>query len=81
MPKSVPAHTVNKVCGSGLKAAMLAAQAIKAGDAAGEPKAVDTDEYPTARRLRMSIERSRLPARGTEDVVDRQRQRPACGQG
>ena len=30
----MPAHTVNKVCGSGLKAVMLAAQAIKAGDAA-----------------------------------------------
>ena len=25
--------TINKVCGSGLKAVMLAAQAIKAGDA------------------------------------------------
>ena len=33
LPDSVPAHTVNKVCGSGLKAVMLAAQAIKAGDA------------------------------------------------
>jgi acetyl-CoA C-acetyltransferase len=30
----VPAMTINKVCGSGLKAVMLAAQAIKAGDAA-----------------------------------------------
>jgi len=29
----VPALTINKVCGSGLKSAMLAAQAIKAGDA------------------------------------------------
>ncbi|GMA50926.1 acetyl-CoA acetyltransferase [Alicyclobacillus contaminans] len=29
----VPAMTVNKVCGSGLKAVMLAAQAIRAGDA------------------------------------------------
>ena len=29
----VPAVTVNKVCGSGLKAVVLAAQAIKAGDA------------------------------------------------
>jgi acetyl-CoA C-acetyltransferase len=28
----IPAVTVNKVCGSGLKAVMLAAQAIKAGD-------------------------------------------------
>ena len=33
LPESVPAHTVNKVCGSGLKAVMLAAQAIKCGDA------------------------------------------------
>ena len=33
LPDSVPAHTVNKVCGSGLKAVMLAAQAVKAGDA------------------------------------------------
>jgi acetyl-CoA C-acetyltransferase len=32
IPGSVPAVTVNKVCGSGLKAVMLAAQAIKAGD-------------------------------------------------
>jgi acetyl-CoA C-acetyltransferase len=33
LPDSVPAFTVNKVCGSGLKAVMLAAQAIRAGDA------------------------------------------------
>src|SRR5947209_5889509 len=33
LPESVPAHTVNKVCGSGLKAVMLATQAIKCGDA------------------------------------------------
>jgi acetyl-CoA C-acetyltransferase len=32
IPASVSAMTVNKVCGSGLKAVMLAAQAIKAGD-------------------------------------------------
>jgi acetyl-CoA C-acetyltransferase len=32
IPDSVPAMTVNKVCGSGLKAVMLAAQAIRAGD-------------------------------------------------
>ncbi len=30
---SVPAVTINKVCGSGLKSVMLAAQAVKAGDA------------------------------------------------
>ena len=33
IPDTVPAMTVNKVCGSGLKATHLAAQAIKAGDA------------------------------------------------
>ncbi len=33
LPAAVPAVTINKVCGSGLKAVMLAAQAIKAGDA------------------------------------------------
>jgi len=33
IPDSVAAMTVNKVCGSGLKAVMLAAQAIRAGDA------------------------------------------------
>jgi len=34
LPGAIPSLTVNKVCGSGLKAVMLAAQAIKAGDAA-----------------------------------------------
>ena len=33
IPYSVPAMTINKVCGSGLKAVHLAAQAIKCGDA------------------------------------------------
>ena len=33
LPDSIPALTVNKVCGSGLKAVVLAAQAIKCGDA------------------------------------------------
>jgi acetyl-CoA C-acetyltransferase len=33
VPDSVGSFTVNKVCGSGLKSVMLAAQAIKAGDA------------------------------------------------
>nr|BBH94657.1 acetyl-CoA acetyltransferase [Thermogemmatispora argillosa] len=32
LPVEIPAFTVNKVCGSGLKAVMLAAQAIRAGD-------------------------------------------------
>ncbi|TAL54699.1 acetyl-CoA C-acetyltransferase [Pandoraea sp.] len=33
LPSAVPAMTINKVCGSGLKAVMLAANAIQAGDA------------------------------------------------
>jgi acetyl-CoA C-acetyltransferase len=32
LPESVGATTVNKVCGSGLKAVMLAAQSVRAGD-------------------------------------------------
>lgn len=32
LPLAVPAMTINKVCGSGLKAVMLAAQAIRDGD-------------------------------------------------
>src|SRR5437588_644703 len=33
LPGTIPAMTINKVCGSGVKAGMLGAQAIKAGDA------------------------------------------------
>ncbi|MEO8738458.1 MAG: acetyl-CoA C-acetyltransferase [Casimicrobiaceae bacterium] len=33
LPNSIPAMTINKVCGSGLKAVMLAAQAVCCGDA------------------------------------------------
>ncbi|HEX8741223.1 MAG TPA: acetyl-CoA C-acetyltransferase [Casimicrobiaceae bacterium] len=33
VPHAVPAMTINKVCGSGLKAVMLAAQAVRCGDA------------------------------------------------
>ncbi len=33
LPDSVPCTTINKVCASGMKAVMLAAQAIKCGDA------------------------------------------------
>ena len=32
LPNSVPAMTINAVCGSGLKAVMLAAQAVATGD-------------------------------------------------
>src|SRR5205823_13560674 len=33
IPNQVPCMTINKVCGSGLKAVALAAQSIRAGDA------------------------------------------------
>src|SRR5688572_24437272 len=33
LPSTIAALTINKVCGSGLKAVMLASQAIRAGDA------------------------------------------------
>ena len=33
IPQEVPSMTINKVCGSGLRAVELAAQIIKAGDA------------------------------------------------
>jgi acetyl-CoA C-acetyltransferase len=33
LPDSIPALTINKVCGSGLKAVVLASQAIRCGDA------------------------------------------------
>ena len=33
LPDTIAAYTVNKVCGSGLKAVMLAAQSIRVGDA------------------------------------------------
>ena len=33
LPAAIPAMTINKVCGSGLKAVMLAAQALRCDDA------------------------------------------------
>jgi acetyl-CoA C-acetyltransferase len=49
LPPTIPALTVNKVCGSGLKAVMLAAQAIRAGDArlivAGGMESMSTVPY------------------------------------
>src|SRR5258706_9516039 len=33
LPNSIPSMTINKVCGSGLKAVMLASQAVQCGDA------------------------------------------------
>jgi acetyl-CoA C-acetyltransferase len=55
LPNSVPCMTINKVCGSGLKAVMLARQAIALGDAdivvAGGMESMSNAPYllPTAR--------------------------------
>jgi acetyl-CoA C-acetyltransferase len=55
LPSSVPCTTINKVCGSGLKAVMLARQAIALGDAdivvAGGQESMSNAPYllPTAR--------------------------------
>src|SRR5258705_5930317 len=57
LPGTIPSLTINKVCGSGLKAVMLAAQAIKAGDArsvvaGGQEEVADTPplRLPMGRR-------------------------------
>jgi acetyl-CoA C-acetyltransferase len=56
IPETVGALTINKVCGSGLKSVMLAAQAIRAGDAdcvlAGGMESMSNAPYllPEARR-------------------------------
>jgi acetyl-CoA C-acetyltransferase len=67
IPNTVPCTTLNKVCGSGLKSVMLAAQAIRAGDAhvfvAGGQESMSNSPYllPTARNgMRM----------GNQQVVD-----------
>ena len=55
LPTSVPCTTINKVCGSGLKAVMLARQAIAMGEAdivvAGGMESMSNAPYllPTAR--------------------------------
>lgn len=55
IPPTVGATTVNKVCGSGLKAAMLASQAVRAGDAdlfvAGGFESMSRAPYIIAGRL------------------------------
>src|SRR5512138_257458 len=55
VPPTVGATTVNKVCGSGLKAAMLASQAVRAGDAdlfvAGGFESMSRAPYLIAGRL------------------------------
>ena len=64
LPDSTECLTINKVCGSGLKAVMLSAQAIKAGDGhlfvAGGQESMDILQRPHPDRLQMqSPDRSR----------------------
>ena len=60
IPATVSASTVNKVCGSGLKAAMFASQAIRAGDAelfvAGARTAGVADAASDVRHLCLSAQ-------------------------
>ncbi|MBW2702490.1 MAG: acetyl-CoA C-acetyltransferase [Deltaproteobacteria bacterium] len=67
IPQEVPAMTINKVCGSGLKSVMLAAQAIRSGDAeilvAGGTENMSAAPY--------AVPNARWGARmGKQDLVD-----------
>jgi acetyl-CoA C-acetyltransferase len=65
LPPGVAALTINKVCGSGLKAVMLAAQAVRCGDAgvvvAGGMESMSNAGFVLARNL---------PAFGNRTLVD-----------
>jgi acetyl-CoA C-acetyltransferase len=69
IPATVSASTVNKVCGSGLKAAMFASQAVRAGDAdlfvAGGFESMSRVPYLVSGRRRTEVRQSaahRCPA-------------------
>ena len=64
LPTGASALTINKVCGSGLKAVMLARQAILAGDA----------DLVVAGRDGVHVERSASPFRNAVGVEDGRRQ-------
>jgi len=65
LPDSVAALTINKVCGSGLKAVMLADQAIRAGDVA----AVVAGGFESMSRAPYLIERTSPPL-GDRTLID-----------
>ena len=75
LPKEVPAMTINKVCGSGLRAIELAAQIIKAGDAdiivAGGAENMSATAYaiPSARWPLFSSSCSVRPVFSTRNVT------------
>ncbi len=69
LPATVPAVTINKVCGSGLKAVMLAAQAVRAEDAkilvAGGMESMSNAPH-VVRGLRTGLKLGNVPM---EDVL------------
>jgi len=67
LPPEIPAVTVNKVCGSGLKAVMLADQAIRCGDAA----AVVAGGMESMSQSPHALLRSRTGCKyGSQELVD-----------
>ena len=51
LPAAIPALTINKVCGSGLKAVMLASQAVKAGDSTTARAPSESRRWPSRSRM------------------------------
>jgi len=67
LPESVECMTINKVCGSGLKAVMLAAQAIQTGDA----ETVVAGGMESMSNVPYYVERARIGLRmGHSQLVD-----------
>ncbi|MHB8510133.1 MAG: acetyl-CoA C-acyltransferase, partial [Candidatus Dormibacteria bacterium] len=67
LPESIPATTINKVCGSGLKTVALAAQAIRAGDS----EVVVAGGLENMSRAPYLLEKARTGYRlGNAEVVD-----------
>ncbi len=82
LPESAPATTVNKMCGSGMKAAMLGADALRAGDVrvvvAGGMESMSNAPYllPKMRagaRLGHSVAQDHMFLDGLEDAYERGR--------
>jgi acetyl-CoA C-acetyltransferase len=67
IPKETPAATINMVCASGMKAVMLAAQAIRAGDA----EVVLAGGMENMSRIPYAVDRGRWPnGSGEAEVID-----------
>jgi acetyl-CoA C-acetyltransferase len=67
LPESIPATTINKVCGSGLKTVALAAQAIRAGDS----EVIVAGGMENMSRAPYLLEKARYGYRlGNAEVVD-----------